>query len=606
MTRRVTSKETAIRLGDLYRTPVASGRAGALYNAFSYPTKIDPQTVALFMAAHTRPGDMVLDVFAGSGSTGIAAFLCEQPTAQMKARAEELRLKPQWGPRRVVLYELGVIGSALAATMCAPPEPSEFSREASALLERVKRQYGWMYQVETPDGSVGTLRHAIWSESLKCPACGSIHLYWDVGVTEEPLGLAHQVRCPTCSADSLVDNWERVTELTPDAIAGTSFRQRSRRLVQLYGRSGARTWKRDPAVSDARLYERVMAEPIPDGVPTDPIKWGDLHRAGYHEGITHFHQLYTRRNLVAIAALFAEIQNSPPHLQDALRLMVLSYNAAHSTLMTRVVIKSGGTEFVVTGAQSGVMYISALPVEKNVFAGLGRKVTTFANAFTATFGGKSSVAVHCASSTRLTLPDDSVDYVFTDPPFGDFIPYSEINQVNEVWLGRLTDAREEAIVSPAQGKDVGAYSHLLARVFAEVARVMKPRATATVVFNASRPSVWTALGSAFTSAGLTVERTNLLDKTQVSFKQVVGRDSTRGDALLLLNKGENRRSDLVVADLQSTIKQLRSVHGSDSHPQHLYSRYVSGCIATGNVVAFSASDFFAGMRDSEDLLSARA
>ena len=46
---------------------------------------------------------------------------------------------------------------------------------------------------------------------------------------------------------------------------------------------------------------------------------------------------------------------------DALRLMLLSYNASHCTMMTRVVAKKNSKDFVLTGAQSGVLYISKLP-----------------------------------------------------------------------------------------------------------------------------------------------------------------------------------------------------------------------------------------------------
>ena len=64
------------------------------------------------------------------------------------------------------------------------------------------------------------------------------------------------------------------------------------------------------------------------------------------------------------------------------------------------------------------------------------------------------------SSTSLHLEDGSVQYVFTDPPFGDYIPYAEINQLNEVWLGQLTDRDAEIIVSNAGGKDVSDRFHI--------------------------------------------------------------------------------------------------------------------------------------------------
>jgi len=141
--------------------------------------------------------------------------------------------------------------------------------------------------------------------------------------------------------------------------------------------------------------------------------------------------------------------------------------------MTRVVVKKGMSDFVLTGAQTGVLYVSSLPVEKNVFNGVKRKIDIFRDAFKATDASQSTVHVVNATSTQLDLPDRSIDYVFTDPPFGGFIPYAEINQINEAWLGQLTDKSNEAIVSPAQSKGVAEYAGLMKQVFSEVARTMK-------------------------------------------------------------------------------------------------------------------------------------
>src|SRR3712207_8659188 len=43
------------------------------------------------------------------------------------------------------------------------------------------------------------------------------------------------------------------------------------------------------------------------------------------------------------------------------------------------------------------------------------------------------------------LTDDSVDYVFTDPPFGSNIFYSDMSLFQEAWLGTLTDRTHEAV-----------------------------------------------------------------------------------------------------------------------------------------------------------------
>ena len=78
------------------------------------------------------------------------------------------------------------------------------------------------------------------------------------------------------------------------------------------------------------------------------------------------------------------------------------------------------------------------------------------------------------------------------------------------------------------------YATLMAEVFGEVARVLRPTGYVTVVFHASTPAVWEALGMAFRSNRLVVERTSILNKEQVTFKQVVSEGGTRDDAVFLL------------------------------------------------------------------------
>src|SRR3546814_15676719 len=84
---------------------------------------------------------------------------------------------------------------------------------------------------------------------------------------------------------------------------------------------------------------------------------------------------YTRRNLIVFARMWERVESYRGALREGLRFWLLSYNAAHGTIMTRVVAKSGQKDLVVTSAQPGVLYVSGLPVEKNFFAGLRRKLT---------------------------------------------------------------------------------------------------------------------------------------------------------------------------------------------------------------------------------------
>ena len=255
--------------------------------------------------------------------------------------------------------------------------------------------------------------------------------------------------------------------------------------------------------------------------------------------------------------------------------------------MTRAVIKKGQKDFVLTGAQSGVLYISNLPVEKNVLLGLERKLSIISKAFSMTYGGKSKHVFHNSSSTNIALPDQSVDYIFADPPFGDYIPYAEVNQINEAWLGKMTNRKNEAIISKAQGKDATRYQELLAQVFTEAHRTIKQTGLATIMFHSSKPDIWNAVGESFSQAGFSILKTSIWNKLQKSFKQAVSEGSTRHDALFLLSPSHH-----------SQISPFISAETFIKKNEHLdmkmaYSLYSSRSLQSGHVTSLPATDFYA-------------
>ena len=197
-------------------------------------------------------------------------------------------------------------------------------------------------------------------------------------------------------------------------------------------------------VGNGTQYDRITA--AKDGstfgwVATAENGWHHVqHRAGGKP------QYFRKRDLGDAEALRGRQGDHALRTVHALKLLLLSYNGAHCTLMTRVVAKHDAKDFVLTGAQSGVLYISKLPVEKNILLGLKRKAKPFEEAYKMLEGCHGSVEIRNLSSTQMIEPDRSVDFVFTDPPFGDFIPYAEVNQINELWLPAVTERAEEVII----------------------------------------------------------------------------------------------------------------------------------------------------------------
>jgi len=211
------------------------------------------------------------------------------------------------------------------------------------------------------------------------------------------------------------------------------------------------------------------------------------------------------------------------------------------------------------------------------------------------------VQVFNQSSTHLSVPKKSVDYVFTDPPFGDYIPYSEINQINEAWLGYLTDNQNEVIINTAQKKGTDEYTRLMKQVFSETHGVMKTDGKMSLVFHSAKAEIWQALVRAFKESGFEVSFSSVLDKVQGSFKQVTSTVKVQGDPLILLNKSNKKINGVSVngyRDEQDIIKGIvrNAYHGVNSvderKPERLFSRYVTACLESDIPVSKNAKQFY--------------
>ena len=580
----------------LYNLPFPSTRTGALFNAFSYPTKISPESVALFIACHTKVGDTVFDPFGGSGTTGIAALLCDTPTPNMRQLAEQYGLSPQWGPRKAIVYELSSMGCLLGDVMCNT-KTKDFIAAATDLISKVEKEWGDLYSVCDSDNNKSIIRHIIWSDVIECPHCKQSVRYADVAIKTNTLTFHESGTCPFCNNEINISESKRQTEVIFDPVLNKEIFQKKRVPYKIYGSTNGKKWSRFATDSDLAAYSSLEDRLDMSSVPVYKIKWGELYRQGYHYGITHLHHFYTRRNAVVLSKLWDAIKQYPDSIQNTLRIFLLSYNSAHSTLMTRVVAKKGNNDFVITGAQPGVLYVSSLPVEKNIFEGLKRKVKTFADAFSLVEKSNSSVSFINASSTKLQLPDNSINYIFTDPPFGDFIPYSEINQINEAWLGKLTDDTEEVIINHSQGKALNAYSELMNNVFGEMSRVLTPNGKCTLVFHSAKAEIWQTIIRAYKSSGFDVARASILDKVQKTFKQTNSSVTVKGDPIILLEKNGVQKvensftTDKEVAD--HLIAQSKDIPESKDKSTRLYSQYITACIERNLIVSLDAKYFFA-------------
>jgi len=130
---------------------VSVGKTDAPYKAHAYHTKVPHLAIAPSILHDTEPGELVLDGFAGSGMTGVAAQWCHVAPASYRRELElnwrhQGNAPPKWGARRVILNDLSPAATFIAANYNLPFDVEAFARAGRQLLQEVEQEIGWMYE----------------------------------------------------------------------------------------------------------------------------------------------------------------------------------------------------------------------------------------------------------------------------------------------------------------------------------------------------------------------------------------------------------------------------------------------------------------------------
>jgi DNA modification methylase len=582
---------------DPYLAPTISTRGEAIFRVHPYPTKIDYRSIIPLILAHTKPGDIVYDCFAGTCSTGFAAAACTDKTYESLLNGNLTENKAAWGARRAICIDIGVLPTFIGKTLLRPIDMDQFQALFNELMDEIESNWNWIYEAEDNDGNLGTIAYTFLSDVIRCAICSAETKFCDLFVDFENGTFKNESECPGCHATIRAKSAEKATVLIHDDLLNTTHPSTKRLPVTVYGRTGKRRWTRAVNEKDLEVLSRVDKTPFPSSARAIRIPWGDLYRSGYHQNITHVHHLYTRRNFLALSLLYEAANKLPEQFRDHFILVVSSYNEAHSTLMARFVFKKGKSEPVVTSGQPGVLYVGSCPLEKNVFHGVRQKFNDLRKALTQISKWNPEVWVYRRPAQQSGLPDSSVDYIFTDPPFAGNIPYSEINFLSEIWLGNLTDTKYETIVSDSQKKQLPEYENLLIEAFRENFRVLRPGRYMSVVFHHASSNVWNSLRRAIINAGFQIVNTSILDKQQTSFKQTTTRGAVKKDPIIVAQKPSMPTLKGIEPTLETPelfIQRRLSELAEETVERtfdYLFSRYVGQCLSSGVDVTVDAKQF---------------
>ena len=413
-----------------FAVDVSEGKTHAVYRAHGYHTKVPHLAIVPSILHYTEPGDLVLDGFAGTGMTGVAAQWCgtapESYRKELEASwAKEGFDRPSWGLRRTIQNDLSPLAGFIAANYGLPFDLDAFTEAGRALLDGVEAELGWMYETLHTDGETkGQIEYTVWSEVFSCPDCTG-----DVVFTEEALdATSGRVRdmfpCPHCGSELNKRRLERLYESRFDPSIDTMIRVPRRKPAMLvYSLDGATHQKR-PDASDMATLARINRLPLPPEVPSDlipPMHMTHQRARMEYSGVTHLHHFFLPRAAHALAAMW---RRASAHADLRLRHMLLYF--VEQAIWGMSVLnryqpiqhgRLGGSQ--VNRQLTGVYYISSQISEVSPRYNLGNKLSRLVKTFSHAPARQPSGCVMTASTTAfLGIPDNSIDYVFTDPPFG--------------------------------------------------------------------------------------------------------------------------------------------------------------------------------------------
>ncbi len=515
-----------------FAVDVSVGKTDQLYKAHGYHTKVPHLAIAPSILHYTQPGDLVLDGFCGSGMTGVAAQWCgtaprsyrKQLEADWKAVGDA---KPEWGTRRVVLNDLGPAASFIAAGYNLPFDVAQFEKEAQRILNEVDEELGWMYEVLHTDGETkGRINYTVWSEVFSCPDCTGEVNFLEEALDRESKKTKSGFPCPHCKAELTKKRLDRFYVTLSDGITGRSYKVPKRLPLIVNYNVGSVTHERPPTEDDLETLSKIDHLQLPPEVPTSELPYMHMtHERARMDtaGVTHVHHFFLPRAVHALAALWRKAHA----VSDGSTRRILVWFVEQAIWGMSVLARYAPTHYSqVNQYLNGVYYVGSQIVDVSPWyilydeARRTSKLPRLVKAFTPMPAARGAAIVQVGDCASVPIPDKTIDYIFTDPPFGENIYYADLNFLVEAWHGVMTAPANEAIVDQAKKKGVHEYQELMRRCFEEYHRVLKPGRWLTVVFSNSSNGIWRAIQEAMGTAGFVVADVRTLDKKQGSYRQV--------------------------------------------------------------------------------------
>lgn len=281
--------------------------------------------------------------------------------------------------------------------------------------------------------------------------------------------------------------------------------------------------------------------------------------------------LFTKRTLSCHSRLLSLIETHSNGAERDLLKVAFTANLANCSKLVPP-IKSRGA--MAPGAWMTGFYIGETYLENNVlsyYENRFKKIIKGKNDYLSMFGNYGNLNLFQIQhnniyynlqndAKKLDVSDESIDYVFTDPPYGDAVPYFEQSIIWNSWLKLIPDYKNEIVISDSKEREKGNenFEKEINVVFSEIRRVLKTNKYFSLTYHSLSGLEWKAITNACIKNGFELIDYKWLVQKSFTPRQINRLKSIKGDVLVTLRKTATIES--VTQQNDDKVKEIFSKH----------------------------------------------
>ena len=150
------------------------------------------------------------------------------------------------------------------------------------------------------------------------------------------------------------------------------------------------------------------------------------------------------------------------------------------------------------------------------------------------------------------IESSSIDYLITDPPYGDTIQYSELSYIWNCWLEKEFDIQKEVIINPVQNKGINEYYEQLTSFINETVRVLKKNAYFTLAFHNKDLKIWISLAELIKGSGMELIDISSFDTFGSPYNKNWAKFSPKSDFYVTFKNSKNKNKIINKKTIQPT------------------------------------------------------